>query len=313
MKPTALFLIGWILGGPVSMARATEAQAAAPQLAKEQKHFLECLAYVYRPELWISYRGNVYFAPKSEAEFQKIESMVAARSAYVALTNRETRHKLAAAELARSGVAEAWQQKLLLPVSETNLNLTPTLDRPLRVVRDYRVLQSLGGGDFLIQDQDAVYFVMEGERGLGEGPGANAFLLKEGMKTYRTAEGRTNRVEAFTCVALNNQESSVFRKVAAAFAHAAESVETAVPSAVAAGPGFPGVRQADEAVQEFKSLLSRANDSNPYMQYLVAKAYLEGNGTPRNAELGREWMNRAARNGSGDARKYLEKSEQKTR
>ncbi len=56
---------------------------------------------------------------------------------------------------------------------------------------------------------------------------------------------------------------------------------------------------------------ARATDSNPYMQYLLAKAYLEGKGTERDEKLGMEWMRRAARSGSGDATAYLERSASK--
>ena len=45
--------------------------------------------------------------------------------------------------IAASGIGESWQKKILLPFSATNQNLTPTLDRPVRVIPRYKVLQSL--------------------------------------------------------------------------------------------------------------------------------------------------------------------------
>jgi TPR repeat protein len=42
------------------------------------------------------------------------------------------------------------------------------------------------------------------------------------------------------------------------------------------------------------------------MEYLLAKAYLEGRGTEKNEQVGLDWMNRAAKSGSGDAKSYLE-------
>ena len=42
------------------------------------------------------------------------------------------------------------------------------------------------------------------------------------------------------------------------------------------------------------------------MEYLLAKAYLEGKGTDKNEDLGMVWMNKAAHDGSGDASRYLE-------
>jgi TPR repeat protein len=42
------------------------------------------------------------------------------------------------------------------------------------------------------------------------------------------------------------------------------------------------------------------------MEYLLAKAFLEGTGTPKDEKLGLLWMNKAAHDGSGDASTYLE-------
>jgi TPR repeat protein len=42
------------------------------------------------------------------------------------------------------------------------------------------------------------------------------------------------------------------------------------------------------------------------MEYLLAKAYLEGKGTGKDEKLGLLWMNKAAHDGSGDANSYLE-------
>ena len=43
------------------------------------------------------------------------------------------------------------------------------------------------------------------------------------------------------------------------------------------------------------------------MEYLFARCYLDGKGTEKDEKLGMEWMNRAAKSGSGDAISYLEK------
>ena len=66
-----------------------------------------------------------------------------------------------------------------------------------------------------------------------------------------------------------------------------------------------------KAREEFEITKARATDSNPYMQYLLARCYLDGNGTPKDERLGLEWMNTAARNGSGDAKTYLEQKGKK--
>ena len=40
------------------------------------------------------------------------------------------------------------------------------------------------------------------------------------------------------------------------------------------------------------------------MEYLLAKAFLEGTGTAKDEKLGLLWMNKAAHDGSGDASTY---------
>lgn len=289
-----LIAVALLAGG----ARAPAAErVAAPegfkeQLRREQKHFVECLAAVYSPEWWVSYNGSLYFQPRDEAQAVQLEAMKTARAAYVTLTNRETRHELAARLVAASGVGETWQAKLLLPYSATNHNLTPTLTRPVRVVPAYRVAQSFPNGDALIEDGESTLFVMNFGRGAGDASGTNALLLREGTKTY-AAGGSFKTVEAFENVALSPEEKAVLNRVAAACRKEAASLVQ--PAAGAAES------------EEFQALKARATDNNPYMEYLLAKAYLEGKGTENDEKLGMDWMRRAAKNGSGDAAAYLER------
>jgi hypothetical protein len=263
----------------------------------EGKHFLECLAYVYQPALWVSYRDSLYFAPKTDAQARQIESLKAARARYVALTNREERYALAEGAIAESGLPENWKRKLLLPYSTTNQNLTPTLERLFRVIPTYKVLQNLGNGDALIQEGDAVYFVMDFGRCPADGSGTNAVLVREGTKTYRPADGETQRVEALTDIGLNRDEISVLNRAVAAFQKRAAALNDELASS--------------KERQTFAESVARATDSNPYQQYLVARGFLEGKGTQTNETMGLDWMRRAAKNGSGDAKAYLEKLGQK--
>ena len=292
---TAAWLSLLLLGGGVS---AQPASTNAPpggtsrQMLIEQKHFLECLAYVYSPGLWISYQGSLYFAPRTETQWQQLQGLKEARSRYLALTNRELRHSLTAQALAASGLEAAWQQKLLLPYSETNQDLTPTLGRRVTVVPQYEVLQTLPGGDALLRDKEEACFVMDFGRGAADVFRTNALLLREGTKTYTTVNGGTKTVDAFTDVALNHDEIAILRRAVAAFQR----------SAAALTPRLANTK----AAQEFESYKARATDASPYMQYMLARCYLEGNGTARDEKLGLEWMNRAAKNGSGDARTYLD-------
>ena len=270
---------------------ASSDEPSAPLLA-ERRHFLECLATVYSPGFWISYNDSLYFQPKTEAQARQLEAMKVARARYVALTNRESRHEMAAKGMAASGIEERWQRKLLLPYSATNLDLTPTQGRPLRIIPSYKLVRSLAHGDALIQDAQATYFVMDFGRGADDAAHTNACLIKVGMKSYSEG-GSLRSVEAFQNVALSAEEKAVLNLVAAAFQKQAAALgqEIAAP----------------EAKLEFESLMARATDSNPYMEYLLARCYLEGKGTDKNESVGLEWMNRAAKNGSGDAKSYLEK------
>jgi len=217
--------------------------------------------------------------------------MKAARSKYLALTNQETRHEFTARLLAESGISAAWQEKLLLPLSATNQTLTPTLDKPVRVIPKYTLLQSLPSSDALIQEDASIYFVMNFGRGADDASRTNALLVREGVKSYSVGGG-FKTVEAFANVALNKEETAVLTRVAAAFQK----------EAAALGQEISRLKYG----QEFEDYKARANDSSPYLEYLLAKAYLEGRGTEKDERLGMEWMNRAAKNGSGDASSFLE-------
>jgi TPR repeat protein len=274
-----------------SAAAAAPPESLSEQMLSEQKHFCECLSSVYSPTWWLSYNGALYFQPRNEAQAKQLEAMRAARSKYVALTNQDTRHELTARLIAESRVGENWRGRLLLPLSATNQTLTPTLDRTARVIPRYKLLQSLGGGDALIQDDASTYFVMNFGRGTDDAACTNALLIKEGVKAYSAGES-FKMVEAFSDVALNKEETAVLNRVAAAFQK----------EAAALGQEIANLR----LKPEFESYQARANDSSPYMEFLLARAYLEGKGTDKNEQLGLEWMNRAAKNGSGDAQSYLE-------
>ncbi len=281
------------------------AQSTGRQEFLEEEHFLGCLAYVYNPALWISYNGALYFMPKTEEQVAKLRQMIDARSRYSVLTDRRARHALAAKALARSGIDPAWRKKILLPYSISNENLTPTLSRQLRIVSSYKFLRAFGE-DAFIEAGDSIYFVMDYRRGgfLGAdtnafASGTNAFLIKEGWKTFTTSSGQLRRVEAFTNVALDKQETAVLDAAVAAFRKAAASLAEAFSNSAAKR-------------EDFESLKSRASDSSPYLEYLLAMAYLDGKGTEKDETLGMEWMRRAATNGSGDALSYLENAKART-
>jgi TPR repeat protein len=262
------------------------------QMLAERKHFVECLAVVYSPAFWISYNDALYFQPRNEAQVRQLEAMKAGRSKYVALTNRETRHEIAEMGIAASGIDARWQRKILLPFSTTNQDLTPTLYKPLRTLSRYKVLQILPRGDALLQDDVATCFVMNFGRGVDDASGTNAILIKEGVKTYSDG-GRFKTVEAFTNVSLSKEEQALLGRVAAAFQRQAATLALEA--------------DAPKPREGFESCKARATDSNPYMEYLLARCYLEGEGTEKNEALGMEWMNKAAKSGSGDAIAYLEK------
>lgn len=255
---------------------------------------MESLGYVYSPALWISYRNGLYFAPKDEAQARQIETLKAARANYVALTNREARYDLAAKVIADSGIEERWQRKILLPYSETNENLTPTLNKALLKITGYKLLRSFDNGDAIMEAQEGLGLVMNFSHSTNDPPASEAWLVKEGEKSFATAPGQYQRVDAFTSVALSKEETAVLSGVVAACSKKAAALAKEIA-------GF-GARQ------QFENSVARATDSNPFLQYEVAKAYLEGKGTEKNEKLGLEWMNKAAKNGSGDAKSYLETS-----
>jgi TPR repeat protein len=295
MKRLMLALIGHLLPCLGMLAQsvggASPSHSLDEQMLSEQKNFVECLSCVYSPGWWLSYNDSLYFQPRNEAQVKQLETMKAARSRYLALTNQATRHELTARLIAESGIGESWQKKILLPLSATNQTLTPTLDKPVRVIPKYTILQSLPSGDALIQEDASTYFVMNFGRGADDASGTNALLIKEGVKSY-SAGGGFKTFEAFANVALSKAETAVLNRAVAAFQK----------EAAALGQQISNLKYG----QEFEDYKARASDSSPYLEYLLAKAYLEGKGTEKNEQLGLDWMNRAAKGGSGDARSYLE-------
>jgi len=107
------------------------------------------------------------------------------------------------------------------------------------------------------------------------------------------APNEPKRVDAFTDVALDREEETVLRTAAAAFRKEARALSLRL--------GSP-----QQARQEFESVKARATDASPYLQFLLARAYLEGKGTAPDETLALEWMQRAAKNGSGDAQAWLD-------
>ncbi len=296
-----LAFIGCLFLGPPVCTLSSPANLLSEdlreQMVREEKHFVESLAFVYSPAQWISYRNGLYFAVKNEAQARQIDTLKAARANYLALTNRALRHDLAARVIAESGIDEAWQRKILLPYSETNQNLTPTLNKPLQILTGYKLIRSFEDGDALLEAQEGVCFVMNFSQGTNGPSVSEAWLIKEGEKAYATAPGEYQRVDAFTSVALSKEETAILNRVVAT----CQKKSAALAREIA---GFGGEL-------EFENSLRRATDSNPFLQYKVAKAYLEGKGTKKDETLGLEWMNKASKNGSGDAKSYLEGSGRK--
>jgi TPR repeat protein len=300
-----------------AVARAGAAAGLEGQMLAEQKQFLECMVYVYNPGLWISYDNWLYFRPRNDSQRKQIEAMKAARERFVAFTNRETRHQFVAKVLAESGLDADWQKKLLLPYSAANPSLTPVLGRPVQIVERYSILKALPTGDVLIQAGDSIFSVMGFGRGANDAYLTNAVLVEEGRMTYRTERKGLEWVEAFTDAALTAAETAALDQAVAAFQRKAAELGQAMAAAQKKADAInqalaesrrkaPALTGETKARQDFADLQARAKETSPFMEYLLAKAYLEGKGTAKDEKLGLLWMNKAARDGSGDADSYLE-------
>lgn len=279
------------------------------QLLKEQTHFLECLAFVYDPAMWLSYNGSLYFAPHTEAQIQRLEEMKESRNNYTALTNRLHRYDLTTRTLARGGIDPAWQSKILLPYSATNHNLTPTREMTVRYLPRYRVVQTFPGGDIMLSDGGDKCFVMGFGRAADDAFHTNAVLVREGTKSFKYFGEEYVQTEAFTDAGLSREEIAVLRKAASAFrAEATSPTSTdSIPSRASLKSALPSPETLSSTLaDEFLSHKMRARDDSPYLQFLLAQDYLQGLGTSKDEKLGLEWMRRAAANGSGDAKAYLE-------
>src|SRR5437879_4139578 len=86
------------LGFVFVLARGADSPPSSKegQIRKEEIHFLQCLASVYDPAMWLSYQCNLYFLPRTDDQVERLGQMKKSREQYVALTNRAERHGLAA-------------------------------------------------------------------------------------------------------------------------------------------------------------------------------------------------------------------------
>jgi hypothetical protein len=201
--------------------------------------------------------------------------------------------------------------KILLPYSNTNLHLTPA--RTHRSSAQMRVVQTFPGGDVMLSDGGDPCFVMGFGRAAADAFHTNAVLVREGTKSFKYFAGEYVQMEAFTDAGLSLDEIAVLRKAVNAFM--AEAASPAITNTVLARgtvkPAAPSQKPLPSSAEdEFLLHKMRARDESPYMQFLLAK-YLQGLGTSKDEKLGLEWMQRAAANGSGDAKAYLENAKQK--
>lgn len=325
-KAILSFVVVLALGRDLGLASdAVDGTGAAArfdvQMLSEQKRFAECLACVYDPALWISYDNRLYFMPRNDSQRQQIAAMSAAREAYVAFTSRQTQHQFVAKLLAESGLGADWQKKLLVPYAATNRYLTPVLDRLAQVVERYSVLGSLPPeNDTIIRAGETVCCVMGFGRGASDAYRTNAVLVKEGMRTYSTQSNERKTVEAFTDAGLTAAETAALNQAVAAFQRAAArlgqsiaaaqtnpaEVSPAVAESKSPAPVLAQPTAGAKAKQDFEDLKARATETSPFMEFLLAKAFLEGKGTAKDEQLGLLWMNKAAHDGSGEATTYLE-------
>ncbi len=60
--------------GPVRAADAV-VSGRSEQLLREQQHFVQCLVFIYSPELWISYTNALFFSPRNDDQRRQIEAL----------------------------------------------------------------------------------------------------------------------------------------------------------------------------------------------------------------------------------------------
>jgi hypothetical protein len=229
-------IIAVLLGLILVLAKGADSPPSSEegQKQREKIHFLECLAFVYDPAMWLSYQGNLYFTPRTDDQVERLGQMKKSREQYVALTNRLERYQMVANAIARSGIGEQWQKKILLPYSETNQDLTPTRKLTMRWLPKYQVLRTLSGGDALLADDSGAVFVMDFGRAADDARHTKATLIKEGMKSFKSQSGEYVQMEAFTDAGLNHEEIAIFQQVVREFANEAAALASANSPTLAA-------------------------------------------------------------------------------
>jgi hypothetical protein len=245
----------------------------------EERGWLANNMQVFSPNFWIRYGEKLYFQPKTDALHTYLEKVQASKKRYTILTNRLERYQIIENVIINSGLSNEQQHLLLEPI--TKGALFPAWHGGYYSIAKYKVLQSLEGGDALIQDgDDRIYYVYNHGRVEDDAYYRDACLVKEGLKTYTTAIGGTKTVQAYTDVSLLKSDEGMLLRVAYAFQRRINQVDS--------------ILAAIKDRKQFRQYQQKADSGEAVYQYLLGKAYMEGKGTETNRQLGIEWLERSA-------------------
>jgi hypothetical protein len=119
------------------------------QYLTEERHFYLSTARQFEDQMWVDYKGLLYFQPTTGEAEKIFRAIQKARNGYVALTNIAHRNELRLQTLKASGIPQEYLQRLSAPTDPTNE--VPALHgKMLQRLDEYRVLRTFTNGDALI-------------------------------------------------------------------------------------------------------------------------------------------------------------------
>src|SRR5437660_11931048 len=70
-------LVAVFVGLVFVLARGADSPPSSNEVQrrKEEIHFLQCLAFVYDPAMWLSYQDNLYFMPRTDDQIERLGQM----------------------------------------------------------------------------------------------------------------------------------------------------------------------------------------------------------------------------------------------
>jgi hypothetical protein len=185
------------------------------QYLTEKRHFLLSASRHLEDQMWVDYKGLLYFRPNTKEALDIVNAIRESRNRYVAFTNVDERDELRLKVLQESGISPRYLRHLTTPCDPTNA--VPVLhEKRLRLLPAYTVIKSFENGDALIKtktpDSETLYVYQHG-RTVDNREYGKILLIPEGLTTYQNAIGANETGIAYRRVDLTDQDKETLRRI----------------------------------------------------------------------------------------------------